>query len=182
MEKSPSWEANSSSASQEIPRILYNTNVVHAQPKHDEGTHIVTETIFVCPQDGKGKDHPIGGHEGAEKEQIYRSTLSLTSAPDEGSWSTPRPGRFTPRKETKYLLYRRLGGSQSWSERVRRLSPSPGFDPSTVQPVASHYTELLQSTFRCCTHYISFPRGYALFRISSHFFKFIVFKLRNCSL
>ena len=27
MEQSPSWEANSSSASQEIPRILFNTQV-----------------------------------------------------------------------------------------------------------------------------------------------------------
>ena len=25
-------------------------------------------------------------------------------------WLTPRPGRFTPRKETPYLLYTRLGG------------------------------------------------------------------------
>jgi hypothetical protein len=29
---------------------------------------------------------------------------------DEGGWSTPRPGRFTPGKETRYPLYRRLGG------------------------------------------------------------------------
>jgi hypothetical protein len=28
----------------------------------------------------------------------YSSTLSLTSALDEGGWSTPRPGRFTPRE------------------------------------------------------------------------------------
>jgi len=30
----------------------------------------------------------------------YSSTVSLTSALDEGGWSTPRPGRFNPRKET----------------------------------------------------------------------------------
>ena len=29
-------------------------------------------------------------------EQRYSSTLSLTSALDDGGWSTPRPGRFTP--------------------------------------------------------------------------------------
>jgi hypothetical protein len=29
---------------------------------------------------------------------MYSSNLSLTSALDAGGWSTPRPGRFTPRK------------------------------------------------------------------------------------
>jgi hypothetical protein len=31
---------------------------------------------------------------------MYKSTLSLTSALDVGGWSTPRPGRFTPGKES----------------------------------------------------------------------------------
>ena len=39
---------------------------------------------------------------------MYSSTLSITSALDGGEWSAPRPGRFTPRKETRYPLYRRL--------------------------------------------------------------------------
>jgi len=47
---------------------------------------------------GKGKGHLVTGHEGPEGEQRYSSTLSLTSALDEGGWSTPRPGRFTPGK------------------------------------------------------------------------------------
>jgi len=48
---------------------------------------------------GKGKGHPITGHEGPEGEKRYSSTLSLTSALD-GSWcSRPRPGRFTPGKD-----------------------------------------------------------------------------------
>jgi len=28
----------------------------------------------------------------------------------------------------------------SWSERMRKSSPLPGFNPWTVQPVASRYT------------------------------------------
>ena len=59
---------------------------------------------------GKGKVHPITGHEG--------------------------PGRFTPGKETRYPLYRRLGGPQGRSGRVWKISPPPGFDLWTVQPVA----------------------------------------------
>ena len=41
---------------------------------------------------------------------MYSSTLSLTPVLDGGGWSTPRPGRFTPEKETRYPLYRWLGG------------------------------------------------------------------------
>ena len=48
----------------------------------------------------KGKVHPITGHEGPEEEKMYSSTLSITSALDGGGWSTPRPGRFTPGKDT----------------------------------------------------------------------------------
>jgi hypothetical protein len=67
-------------------------------------------------------------------------TLSLTSALDGGGLSMPRPGRLTPGK-TWYLLYRRLGGPQDQSGQVRKISPPPGFDPGTVQPVASRYTD-----------------------------------------
>ena len=38
-----------------------------------------------------------------------------------GGWSTPRPGRFTPVKKTRYLFYRRLGGPQARSERMRKI-------------------------------------------------------------
>ena len=48
----------------------------------------------------KGKVHPITGKEGQEVEKRYSSTLSLTSALDGGRWSTPRPGRFTPWKDS----------------------------------------------------------------------------------
>ena len=40
-------------------------------------------------------------------------------------------------EKTRYALYRRLGGPQGRSGRVRKISapPPPGFDPRTVQPV-----------------------------------------------
>ena len=43
---------------------------------------------------------------------------------------------------TWYLLYSRLGGPQSRSGRVRKVSPHPppGFIPRTMQPVVSSYT------------------------------------------
>jgi hypothetical protein len=63
--------------------------------------------------------------------------LSLTSAPEGGGWWTPRTDRFTPGKDIPYPLYRRLGGPQSRSELVRKVSHPPEFDPRTVQSVAS---------------------------------------------
>ena len=52
---------------------------------------------------------------------------------------------------TRYPLYRRLGGPQGRSGRVRKISLPPGFDPRTVQLVASRYPgpRFIQNTFRC---------------------------------
>ena len=80
----------------------------------------------------------------ATKDQMgsrYSSTLSLTSELDRGGWSAPRPGRFTPGKETRYPQYRKYGRIQGRSRRVRKTSPPPGFQPRIVQPVASRYTD-----------------------------------------
>ena len=49
--------------------------------------------------------------------------------------ATPRPGK------TQYAMYRRLGGPQSRSGQARNISPPLEFDPRTVQPVASRYTD-----------------------------------------
>jgi len=50
------------------------------------------------------------------------------------------PAALPPRK-ARYPLYGRLGGPQTRSGRMRKLSPPPGFDPKTIQPVASRYTD-----------------------------------------
>ena len=75
----------------------------------------------------KGKGHPRTGHEGPEVEQMCISTLSLTSALDGGvDGQRHAPGRFTPRKEIRYPLYRRLGGPLGRSGRIRKISPPTG--------------------------------------------------------
>jgi hypothetical protein len=38
-------------------------------------------------------------------------------------------------------IYRRLGGTQGQCGWMWKISPPPGFDPRTVQPVESHYTD-----------------------------------------
>jgi hypothetical protein len=50
------------------------------------------------------------------------------------------PDRFTTGKKTRYPLHRRMDGFQGRSGRVRKISPTPGFDTWTVQPIASRYT------------------------------------------
>jgi hypothetical protein len=42
-----------------------------------------------------------------------------------------RPGK------TRYPLYNMLGGPQGRFGRLRKISPARGFDPRTVQPVAT---------------------------------------------
>jgi hypothetical protein len=39
-------------------------------------------------------------------------------------------------------LYRRLGGPWGWFGQVQKISPLPGFDPQTIQPIAGCYTNL----------------------------------------
>ena len=90
---------------------------------------------------GKGIVHPRTGHSGPQGEYKYSAILYLIFALDESGWSKPLPGCFTHRKETRYPLYRRSGGPQGRSGRVRKISPPPGFDPRTVQPVASRCTD-----------------------------------------
>ena len=63
------------------------------------------------------------------------------SQSDGSEWLTPRPDHFTAGKDIKYPPYRRLGGTQGWSGRVRKISPPPGLDSRTVQPVDSRYTD-----------------------------------------
>jgi hypothetical protein len=59
-----------------------------------------------------------------------------------GGWLKPFPCRFTPvQGKTQYPLYRRLGGSQGWSGKVWKISPTLGFNPRTVQPVAIRCTD-----------------------------------------
>ena len=87
----------------------------------------------------KGKVHPRTGHEGPEGEKTYSPILSFASGLDGVCGQRHAPAAFLPVK-TRYPSYRRLGGHQGQSGRVRKISPPHGFDPRTVQLVASRYT------------------------------------------
>jgi hypothetical protein len=53
----------------------------------------------------------------------------------------PRPGRFTPRERDPVPIVQEAGWAPGavWTA-AENLAP-PGFDPRTVQPVASRYTD-----------------------------------------
>ena len=74
----------------------------------------------------------------------------MTTALEGGEGSASRPSRSLPPGNTRYPLNRRLGGPQGRSGQVRKISPPPGFDLRTVQPVASRYTDYAtRPTPRC---------------------------------
>ena len=54
---------------------------------------------------------------------------------------TATPWPLYPRGKTRYPLYRGLRGTRGRRGRVRKILPPPGFDPRTVQSVASRYTD-----------------------------------------
>jgi hypothetical protein len=70
----------------------------------------------------KGKGHPRTGHEGTDGESRYSSTISLTSALDGVGGQLHAPAALPPGM-TRYPLYRSLGGPQSRSGRVLKISP-----------------------------------------------------------
>ena len=86
------------------------------------------------------KNNPSTGHERSEGEQIYSSTLSLTTALDKVGGQRHVSVALTPGKN-RYPVYRRLGGPQGRSGRLRKISPPQGFYPRIVQSVASRFTD-----------------------------------------
>ena len=71
---------------------------------------------------------------------MYSSALSLTLTLDEDGWSTACLDRSTTGKDP-LPFYGGQGWAQGRSGHVRKISPTPGFDPLDVQPVASSYTD-----------------------------------------
>jgi hypothetical protein len=81
---------------------------------------------------------PRTGHEGPEGSRGIQLYSFFNLGARWGGWPTPRPYRFTPRKDP---VPRRLSRPAGRSGRVRKISPPPDFDSRTVQPVASRYTD-----------------------------------------
>jgi hypothetical protein len=94
-----------------------------------EETAIIIRAVSRTPVIGKNLKH-IRGRE------LWLHTFT-TSALNGGGWTTPRPTRFAPGKQSQYPFNRTLNGLQSRSGNVLCL---PGFGPRTFHSVASRYT------------------------------------------
>jgi hypothetical protein len=80
------------------------------------------------------------GYEGPEGDSMYSSTLSLTSVIDVGLVSATSRPLYAREIRSTHCVGGRVG-PQGQSGQGRKTSPPPDFDPLTVQPVASRYTE-----------------------------------------
>ena len=83
----------------------------------------------------------------------------MTNGTRRGEGSASCPGCSLPQGNTWYPLYRRLGGPQGRSGQVRKISPPMGFDPRTVQPIASRYTDYATRPTSTPVHILYFPPG-----------------------
>jgi hypothetical protein len=84
--------------------------------------------------------------------------------------SASRPGRSLRPGRARYPLYRRLGGPQDRSGQTRKISPQPGFNLLTVQPVASR-----------CTDYTTRPLQSVNIRVNLEKFVWYILRSRDHS-
>ena len=74
---------------------------------------------------------------------MYIYTLSLTSELDGVDGQGHGPAVLSPGKKPGTHCIGDWVGPQGRAERVWKISPPPGFDPRTIQPVASRYMPYL---------------------------------------
>jgi hypothetical protein len=95
------------------------------------------------------KIHTITGHVG-QKGSGGIALLFLWLGNRWDGWSTAGLGRFTPGKENRYPFYRRLGGPQSRSGRLRK-NLAPTESRSSDRPTRS------ESLYRLCYPGLRYP-------------------------
>jgi hypothetical protein len=118
----------------------------------------------------ESKVHPRTGHEVPES----FSTLFLISALYGGWWSTPRPGRFYPVKETRYPLHGSLDVTQGY-EKFRPHRDSPKRRPSSKWNSCSRYWVGLRRSVNDL-----YSSTQILSQFYSHHLLFITWDISNC--
>jgi hypothetical protein len=88
--------------------------------------------------EGKGKGHPITGHEGPRGRGVALLILDLGAR--RGWVVSTMPWPLYPREKPGTHCTGGWVGPRAGLD-VRKISPPPGFDPWTIQPVASPYTD-----------------------------------------
>jgi hypothetical protein len=88
---------------------------------------------------GKGKLYPITSLVALRGSKGI-ALLIFNLGARRGGWSVLPPGRFTPGKDSVPIVHK-AGWDPGRSGRVRKISPPPEFNPRTIQPVVSRYTD-----------------------------------------
>jgi len=111
----------------------------------------------------KGKVHPSTGHEDPEGEDIYSSTLSLTSALDGDGWLAPRPAHFTPGKDPV--------GLRAGLDRCGKSRPLPEFDRTQRVAIPTELSRpIIVLMYQAEKRYLCFGRhcSVVLFRLHNY--------------
>lgn len=107
----------------------------------------------------KDKSHPVKRHDwyrGSGDAEVWLY-LCFVLAVKEGVWSPSLPGSFTPRKKSRYPLWRRLCGPQDFSgwiwSKGKPVSPRE-FHAPTLQHPASGVTGYVFPASICVKHWL----------------------------
>ena len=104
--------------------ILFHRVKLNAQYEESFLQYHLYHSVQKKHQD-KGKVHPSTRHEGTEREYLYSSTFSFTSALDGDGWSMTRLSPLTPRKTQNPLDGPQ--GLSGWTKKIphQDLIPVP---------------------------------------------------------
>jgi hypothetical protein len=100
--------------------------------------HRHEQTSLYMYVEGIGKGRPWHAWTGTEGSGRYSSNPFATSALEGDGWSAPLPDRFATGKDP-VLRVQEVGWASGPVWTAGKISPSPGFDPRTVQPYRLRY-------------------------------------------
>jgi len=129
-QESEEAQQESEEAQQESDEAQQESDEAQQEP---EGATWQSGTEGVTWQSGTEGVTWQSGTEGSVGIAVPYLTLMLEG----GRWSAPRPGHFTPGKETQYPLYRTFSGPWGWPGWAQKISPLLGYQsgPSSLKRV-----------------------------------------------
>ena len=86
-----------------------------------------------------------------------------------GEGSASRPGRSLPPRQTRYPLYRRLGGVQGRPGQVRRISPTTGIRSLNRPPCSQSLYRLSYRAHRYKSRFLFLSKRVTLVYIINYF-------------
>jgi hypothetical protein len=114
--------------------VNYTLNICYFEKLR---SHLLSTNSYA----GEGKGHPITGHQRPRGGNRGIALLILNLCARRGVGGQHHASATLPLGKTQHALYRKLSGPQGRSGCVRKILSPLGFNPWTVQPVVSRYTD-----------------------------------------